>query len=117
MRPRVDPELPGLDPDTRLGIYRIAQEALTNVLRHAGARSAEVELRRVDDGIRLLVTDDGTGLSERVGSGSGIRGMRERALLLGAELEVGARSQGGTRVCLHVPAHELGPAQGGSPGD
>jgi signal transduction histidine kinase len=91
--------------------YRIAQEALTNVLRHAGAASAVVSI--VFERNRLLITidDDGCGKSgsnpaDDSGSGYGIVGMRERADALGGDLEAGPRPEGGFRVtaCLPLPA-------------
>jgi two-component system, NarL family, sensor histidine kinase UhpB len=59
-----------------------------------------------DGGVRLLVTDDGRGLPERIGHGGGIRGMRERALLVGGRLLVGDGPQGGVEVRLDVPILE-----------
>jgi len=86
--------------------YRIAQEALTNVVRHARARRAVVVLER--DGGRLVVTvdDDGTGAGGADGRGDegrGILGMRERAALLGGSVELGASPLGGTRVRAELP--------------
>jgi signal transduction histidine kinase len=83
--------------------YRIVQESLTNVVRHGGAASATVTLRRDRDGGRLVeIDDDGDGTqptASRVGTGVGIRGMRERAETTGGRLEAGPRPQGGFRVC------------------
>jgi two-component system sensor histidine kinase UhpB len=98
----VDPDLPGLGADAELVVYRIAQESLTNVARHAGAHAADLSLRREGDAVVLRVTDDGCGIGDG-GEGAGIRGMRERALLVGAELRVGPRADGGTEVVLRVP--------------
>ena len=86
-------------------LFRIAQEALTNVVKHAGARSARVLLSYGDDEVRLEVVDDGrgvTGTQER--DGYGIVGMVERAHALGGRLEVGNGSEGGFRVVARVPA-------------
>lgn len=82
--------------------YRIAQEALTNVVRHAGASLAVVRVQRVGDELTLTVEDDGRG-GAAVDAGSGVLGMRERAALLGGEVEVGARDGGGTRVVARLP--------------
>ncbi len=105
-----DEDVPELTPDAQLGVYRIAQEALTNVLRHSGAASASLTLAPLAGGVRLTVADDGTGMDTPATggdeSGSGVRGMRERALLLGASLRVGPRHPRGTEVTLDVPATE-----------
>jgi two-component system sensor histidine kinase UhpB len=97
----VDPDLPGLGADAELVVYRIAQESLTNVARHAGAQAADLSLRREGAAVVLRVTDDGCGIGGV--EGAGIRGMRERALLIGAELRVGPHPDGGTEVRLRVP--------------
>lgn len=102
VRRRFDPDLPELGEEAELVVYRVAQEAITNTARHAGARTLEVALTRADDGVRLRIRDDGRGLGT-AGEGAGIRGMRERALLVGAELVVGPGPRGGTEVRLHVP--------------
>lgn len=81
--------------------YRIAQEALTNVVRHAGATRAVVAVERLDDELLLTVDDDGTGAAGE--AGGGILGMRERAALLGGSVEVGPSPRGGTRVTARLP--------------
>jgi len=107
--PRFAPDVPRLSPDAQLGVFRIAQESLANAARHAAATHVEVALCPHDGGVRLTVTDDGVGISraDRAGVGSGIRGMRERALLLGAALHIGPSSPRGTEVRLDVPAVEV----------
>ncbi|MCI4078821.1 HAMP domain-containing sensor histidine kinase [Streptomyces sp. MMS21 TC-5] len=98
----ITPGLPHLDPATELVLYRVAQEGLTNAARHSGATRVEVHLRPLPrGGIRLLVRDNGHGLGEAP-EGAGIRGMRERALLIGAELYVGTGPYGGTQVRLDI---------------
>jgi len=93
-----------LDPDVELVVYRIAQESLTNVLRHADASEVLVALAAVDGGLRLVVRDDGRGLPGDIGvGGEGITGMRERALLIGGRLTVTALRAAGTEVRLDVP--------------
>ncbi|EFE68541.1 MULTISPECIES: HAMP domain-containing sensor histidine kinase [Streptomyces] len=106
---RFGPDLPDLGPEAELVIYRVAQEGLTNTARHAGARRAGIALRRVPTGVELRVHDDGRGLGD-VAEGAGIRGMRERALLVGADLTVGPADGGGTEVRLAVPVPVRGPA-------
>jgi two-component system, NarL family, sensor histidine kinase UhpB len=103
----VDPLLPGLGAEAELVVYRIAQESLTNVARHAGAQAVDLSLRHADAAVVLTVTDDGRGIGDGV-EGAGIRGMRERALLVGAELAVGPHPDGGTEVRLRVPTLEGG---------
>ncbi|HWM32995.1 MAG TPA: histidine kinase [Pseudolysinimonas sp.] len=97
----VDPDLPELDGDIELVLYRVAQEGLTNVARHARASHVELTLRRAGDGLELRITDDGRG--GPITEGAGVRGMRERASLIGARLTVSSRESGGTQVLLVVP--------------
>jgi len=104
----LDPAVPQLSPDAQLVVYRVTQESLTNAIRHAGARNVRVELQPSGGGARLTVTDDGIGLPEGTREGSGIKGMRERSLMVGAELRVGSRSPSGTAVLLEIPATEAG---------
>jgi two-component system, NarL family, sensor histidine kinase UhpB len=92
-----------LSPEVELVVYRIAQESLTNVLRHSGASEVLVALGSVDGGLRLVVRDDGRGLPADVAAGGGITGMRERALLVGGQLSVSTVDGGGTEVRLDVP--------------
>lgn len=94
---RVDPE-PGLDEVGVLTVYRIAQEALTNVARHAQARNASVEVRRVGEHVRLRVTDDGIGPPDQPDRWSGLLGIHERVAALGGVWELGQRLGGGTIV-------------------
>ncbi|MGP3941818.1 HAMP domain-containing sensor histidine kinase [Streptomyces sp. 6N106] len=99
---RISADLPPLEAETELVLYRVAQEGLTNVARHAAARRAELALTRSPAGVELRVRDDGRGLGDAA-EGAGIRGMRERALLIGAELDLGSAPGGGTDVRLTVP--------------
>ncbi|MGW7138190.1 sensor histidine kinase [Streptomyces xanthophaeus] len=108
----ITPGLPHLDPATELVLYRVAQEGLTNAARHSGATRVEVHLRPLPRGrVGLLVRDDGHGLRDAP-EGAGIRGMRERTLLIGAELGIGPGPHGGTQVRLDVTdtAHDRAPA-------
>jgi two-component system sensor histidine kinase UhpB len=97
----IDDELPELNGEIELVLYRIAQEALTNVARHAHATGVEFALTSTTTGLTLRILDDGQGGDLR--EGAGIRGMRERALLIGAELIIASRPNGGTDVLLVVP--------------
>ena len=101
-----DHDLPNLSADAQLGVFRVAQESLTNVVRHASASRVGLSLRRHHGGVRLTIADDGIGFGS-ASSGTGLRGMRERALLLGAVFRVDAPPRGGTRVTLEVPATEV----------
>ena len=87
-----------------LSAYRIVQEALTNVLKHAGP-SARTEVRLSTDGRAVVVEvlDNGHGATILPGSGHGIVGMRERALLLGGSLDARPRSGGGFQVVAYLP--------------
>jgi two-component system, NarL family, sensor histidine kinase UhpB len=98
---RIAPGLPRLEPDEELVVYRVAQEALTNVARHAAARRALLALEMRDGRVELEVRDDGRGL-HGAPAGAGVRGMRERALLIGADLELGSAEGGGTSVRLRL---------------
>ena len=93
------------DDQTAIHVYRVLQEALANVARHSGAKEAAVRLRSAGGSILLEVEDRGRGLTSN-GSrrGLGLVAMRERAALLGGTLEVTNAPDGGTRVCLIVPA-------------
>lgn len=107
VRCRFQPGLPALDEQAELVLYRVAQEGLTNVARHADATGAEVILRHHQGVISLCIRDDGRGLGLSH-EGAGIRGMRERALLVGAALDLGASPTGGTEVNLSVPVNPNG---------
>ncbi|WP_328771167.1 HAMP domain-containing sensor histidine kinase [Streptomyces sp. NBC_00286] len=98
-------DLPPLDPQTELVLYRVAQEALTNVARHAEAERIELRLRRTAGAVVLGISDDGRGIGI-AREGAGIRGMRERALLIGATLEIDTGTTGGTHVALSAPTAE-----------
>jgi two-component system sensor histidine kinase UhpB len=91
-------------PEEELVIYRVAQEAMTNIARHAGASWARLELRVSQDAIVLTVADDGRGLrAGESASSHGIRGMRERAMLVGGTLEIDSRPERGTAITLTIP--------------
>ncbi len=106
------PGLPRLSDEAELGVFRVAQESLTNVVRHARAQNVSLRLLPHAGGVRLVVEDDGVGPGApgRPPGGSGVRGMRERALLLGATLELAARHPRGTRVTMDVPFTEMSAA-------
>jgi two-component system sensor histidine kinase UhpB len=101
----VEGDFSDLGDDAQLVVYRVAQEALSNAARHSGAGRVEVRLRRTDGGgVVLEVTDDGCGFAfDESQRGLGIGGMRERALLIGADLTIESRPDHGTTVRLTVP--------------
>ena len=106
-----------LSAESELVIYRVAQEALTNVARHADADTVEMSLSVEVDVIVLRVADNGRGLSGRP-DGAGIRGMRERAVLVHGDLIVRERAAGGTEVRLTIPLPDPRPdhrMSGGGP--
>ncbi|HEX6699895.1 MAG TPA: sensor histidine kinase [Gaiellaceae bacterium] len=99
---RVEGDLDDLPAGLDLSAYRIVQEALTNAIKHADASRADVRVRRTDDRVELEVIDDGAGPSGN-GRGQGLIGMRERASLLGGEVEAGPKPDGGFRVKASLP--------------
>ncbi|MFF9244268.1 HAMP domain-containing sensor histidine kinase [Streptomyces sp. NPDC014776] len=92
---RFDADLPALDPETELVLYRVVQESLTNAARHADAERVTVALGAADGAVVLSVTDDGCGINAPC-EGAGIRGMRERALLIGGTLTITPAAGTGT---------------------
>jgi two-component system sensor histidine kinase UhpB len=100
-------ELPTLSDEAEIAVYRVAQESLTNVARHADARRVELTLEPGVDSVVLRVADDGRGLPDTTPSSNGhtgLRGMRERALLVGGALAVKRSHGGGVEIRFEVPA-------------
>ena len=100
-------DLPPLSDEAELTVYRVAQESLTNVARHAQASRVEVALERGAGSVVLRVVDDGRGMDEAAAAANGhggLRGMRERAVLVGGALAVKRGREGGVEVRLEVPA-------------
>ncbi len=93
----------GLSPERTTHLLAIANEALSNIARHADAKHATVSMHRHGDQLELLVSDDGVGFPEHAHHGFGLRNMRDRARLLGGRLEVGRSSLKGTVVRLTFP--------------
>jgi signal transduction histidine kinase len=102
--------LEGIEPDTAIHLYRIVQEALTNIARHAGATRVRVRLSHEGDRLALTVDDNGRGLREGEAPSSvsrerglGITSMRERAELLGGQFIIGRSAEGGVHVEVSIP--------------
>jgi signal transduction histidine kinase len=105
---RVADPLPDVGREREVVLLRAAQEALTNVRRHAHASAALLELGvRPEGAVVLEISDDGTGIDPQVAEGFGLRGMRDRVTAEGGGLDVAARGEGGTRVLVTLP---VGPA-------
>lgn len=121
VRRRLPPAAPDLPAETELVIYRVAQEALTNVVRHARATTVDLDLTLSDGALVLRVTDDGVGIRDGA-MGAGIQGMLERAQMVGGDLAVRSRAdrgparggRGGTEVLLRLPLPEPQPGRTGS---
>jgi two-component system sensor histidine kinase UhpB len=105
----IEPELPTLSREAELVIYRVAQEALTNVARHAESPTAELRLERAGaDRVSLTVADAGRGLPADATAGGGMQGMAERASIVEAALTFGRRDGAGTEIRLDVPIEAEG---------
>jgi two-component system sensor histidine kinase UhpB len=104
--------LPKLAPEVELAVYRIAQESLTNVARHAQARKVAIALEPGHDSVVLRVSDDGRGFAGAPVEHGGLRSMRERALLVGGALAIKEAPAGGVEVRVEVPAAEAVAALG-----
>jgi len=100
---RLPRDLGPLTGEQELVVYRVAQEALGNVARHSGAARAAIGIDRRGDLLTLEVSDDGRGIDPGQEPGDGIKGMRERAALVGGRVEIGPGADGGTRVRLLLP--------------
>jgi two-component system sensor histidine kinase UhpB len=104
---KLEGPLPDLPPDVELAIYRIAQEALTNAVRHSHASVVSVSMKCSGDQLELSVKDNGRGLAEGVVARGGLTGMRERAMLIGAELTIQSTLRAGVEVTLRLAlSHE-----------
>ncbi|MEN1727380.1 MAG: sensor histidine kinase [Pseudomonadota bacterium] len=96
-----------LSAGLQLACYRIVQEALTNVIKHAGDEvSVEVEVALNDNGLHIAVRDDGRGALSEHSGGHGLTGMRERAEMLGGSLIAGPAAEGGFKVMVQLPIEE-----------
>jgi two-component system sensor histidine kinase UhpB len=100
---QLERDLPALEPGTELVIYRIAQESLTNVARHSGASEVLLSLKRGNGSVVLRILDNGQGFASDQVEGGGLRGIRERALIVGGAAAIKPGSHGGVEVRLEVP--------------
>jgi two-component system sensor histidine kinase UhpB len=96
-------KVPKLDAPSELAFYRVAQEALTNAFRHGDPDHVKLSLALRDGHLRLDVEDDGVGVGDRLVEDWGIRGMRERAVVVGARFDIESPPDGGTRVTFELP--------------
>lgn len=107
---RVTRSLPVLSPEEELVVYRVAQEGLTNIARHSEARRAWLTLDVSEGCVELEVRDDGRGFDSAAGARTGLLGMRERAVLIGATLEITSSGGQGTAVRLRLAPRRHGEA-------
>jgi signal transduction histidine kinase len=106
-----------LTPMQKNQLFRIAQEAITNVLRHAEAREVRIEGRAEAAGYRFGISDDGRGpVGPMRDDASGVSNMRERAKLIGAQFDFGPNLLRGTRVLVRLPRARLAAAAAADPG-
>src|ERR1700726_4572951 len=110
-----DPALERMSPETETACFRVAQEALTNVVRHARAQTVSVELHRTPEALHLVVRDDGIGFDvmtvEQQGVSLGLLGMRERVTLLGGEMDCKSAPGRGTEIHAFFPVRTRSDAQ------
>lgn len=104
---RLERELPSLDSQSELVLYRVAQESLTNIARHAEASEVLLSLESGSGSVVLRIVDDGKGLDPEHREGGGLRGIRERALIIGAAAAIKPGPKGGVEVRLEVPVGRL----------
>jgi signal transduction histidine kinase len=106
---QVPDNLPALSDAKAIGLFRILQEALTNVMRHAQAHTVELTLALDGDKLCLTVSDDGVGFVAAAGrpTSFGLVGMRERVLIMGGRLELESEPGEGTSLNVWVPVSEV----------
>ena len=103
VRRRLATQLPRLDPKVDLVLYRVAQEGLTNAARHSSASEVTLTLEHDADGVVLRVLDNGRGFDGSRAEGGGLRGIRERALIVGGAVAIKPSPTGGVEIRLRVP--------------
>jgi PAS domain S-box-containing protein len=109
----VPDNLPTLSDARAIGIFRILQEALTNVMRHAQAHTVEISLTLEEGVLCMTIADDGVGFEQHQGrpTSFGLVGMRERVLMLGGRLELDSQQGEGTTLRAYIPLHQVGQEQ------
>ncbi|MBV9311718.1 MAG: hypothetical protein JOZ73_12865 [Solirubrobacterales bacterium] len=112
VRRQLNVTLPPMPPEAELAIYRIVQEALTNVIRHSNASRATVALTRSGNELVLSISDNGHGLPVPLEEGGGLTGMRERALTIRGELQIEPTPGGGVTVTVRLPVDQDGGEHG-----
>jgi two-component system, NarL family, sensor histidine kinase UhpB len=103
VRGQLPTQLAGLDPQVELVLYRVAQEGLTNAARHSGASEVTLMLEHDADSVVLRVLDNGRGFDGTRAEGGGLRGIRERALIIGGAVAIKPAPTGGVEIRLQVP--------------
>jgi two-component system, NarL family, sensor histidine kinase UhpB len=103
VRRQLPTQLPRLDPKVELVLYRVAQEGLTNAARHSGASEVTLTLEHDADSVVLRVLDNGRGFDGSPAEGGGLRGVRERTLIVGGAVAIKPASSGGVEIRLQVP--------------
>jgi len=102
-----------LDPELETVVYRLVQEALTNIAKHADAAMVELQVRSAGDRLAVLIADDGVGFDPTASVGGFVlAGMRERVALAGGELRIESKSGTGTKVLASVPVGAEGDGSG-----
>jgi two-component system, NarL family, sensor histidine kinase UhpB len=103
VRRQVAPQLPKLDPKVELVLYRVVQEGLTNAAKHSGASEVTLTLEHDADSVVLRILDNGRGFDGSRAEGGGLRGIRERALIVGGAVAIKPAPTGGAEIRLQVP--------------
>jgi two-component system sensor histidine kinase UhpB len=103
VRRQIVTQLPKLDPSVELVLYRVAQEGLTNAARHSGASEVTLTLEHDADSVVLRILDNGRGFDGKHTEGGGLRGVRERTLIVGGAVAIKPAPTGGVEIRLQVP--------------
>jgi signal transduction histidine kinase len=98
-------DLPGLPNEIAISLYRVVQEALTNILKHADARRVQVRLHAHHDFVMVSVRDDGKGVLASTRAGTGLLGLQERLHLLGGEIKIEFQPGKGVHLLASIPWH------------
>ncbi len=96
-----------LTSEASIALFRVAQESMTNILKHSRATKMELSVRLDDERLTMVISDNGRGIEGRSGGGQGMAGMRHRVHALGGKITIGPREEGGTEVNVQVPLHAI----------